>query len=66
MSRAPSGPETIKRRPTNNVYTVMVMVAFVALAVTVGWLWMTNVELTGDEQPAEGNKNPFFVLPAND
>lgn len=50
-------------KPSSNVYTVMVLVAFVALAFAVGVVWWKNIQVTGDLQPAAGIKNPFYLVP---
>jgi len=53
---------TARAKPTNNVYTVLVVIAFVALSVAVGVAWYKNVELTGPEQPKDAAmKNPFYL-----
>jgi len=47
--------------PSPNVYSVLVLIAFLALSLAVGVVWWKNVELTGDEQPGTGFKNPFYM-----
>jgi hypothetical protein len=54
---------TKKTKPSSNVYTVLVLVAFVALLAAVSVVWWKNVTLTGDEQPPESMKNPFYLSP---
>lgn len=57
MSRMDSSTAVRRVKPSPNVYTVLAVVAFIALAIGVGVLWQTNTSLTG-----EGN--PFHVVEA--
>lgn len=62
MSQINTGGKPISRKPSNNVYSILVFIAFCALAVAVGVTWWKNVELTGPEQPKDAAiKNPFFL-----
>ncbi|QNN25288.1 hypothetical protein HED60_24400 [Planctomycetales bacterium ZRK34] len=61
MSQMNTGGKPISRKPSNNVYSILVFIAFVALAIAVGVTWWKNVELTGPEQPNAGFKSPFYV-----
>lgn len=55
MSQLSSGT-TVRRKPAGpNVYSVLAIVAFIALAVAVGVLWVANTSITGES-------NPFFVI----
>lgn len=38
-------------RPSSNVYSLLVFVAFIALAVAVGFVWMQNIDLVGGDNP---------------
>ncbi len=56
-------PQTVKQKPANNVYTSLILIAFVSLAVAVGVVWWKNVELTGELQPADRSfTNPFWLV----
>jgi hypothetical protein len=63
MSQFNQGTQTIKGKPGNNIYSLLVFVAFIALAIAVGVMWWKNIELTGDLQPAsQAVKNPFYIV----
>ena len=49
------------RRGQANVYTILILVAFVALTAGVGITWWKNTELTKGEPG--GGSNPLFVAP---
>lgn len=54
---------TIRGKPGSNVYTLLVFIAFIALALAVGVVWWHNIELTGDLQSAtQAIKNPFYLV----
>lgn len=59
MSQAASGSSRTRATvpPSSNVYTVLVVVAAVALAIGCGYLWVKNTSLTGQS-------NPFYIEPA--
>ena len=63
MSQMNTGP-TVKSRPSSNIYTALLFIAFVALAAGVGVVWYQNVQITGD-QPGQGPniKNPWAMVP---
>jgi len=44
------------QRPTSNVFTVLIFVAFVVLAVAIGFVWFKHHQLFGT--------HPFTVEPA--
>ena len=48
-------PMPVRAKPEANIYTVLVVTAFVALATATGIMWYKNVTLTG-------NSNPFYVV----
>ena len=63
MSQFNQGGHTVKTKPGNNIYSLLVFVAFVALAIGVGVVWWKNTQLTGDLQPAtQAVKNPFYMV----
>lgn len=63
MSQFNQGTHTVKAKPGNNIYTLLVFVAFCALAFAVGVVWYQNIELTGDLQSsASAVKNPFHLV----
>ena len=47
-------PAPVRQKPGANIYTVLVFVAFAAVATATGVMWYKNVTLT--EQ-----SNPFFI-----
>jgi hypothetical protein len=49
-------PAPVRHKAGPNIYTVLVFVAFVALATAAGVTWYQNVQLTG-------NNNPFYLEP---
>ena len=64
MSRIGGQQPVVKTKPSNNVYTVLSLVAFLALSVSVGVVWWKNVEMTHNEQdPKRSWTNPAFLLP---
>ncbi len=67
MSQIDTGTTVRSARPTPNVYTVLAIVATIALAVGVGYLWMNNVEQTqfqriGQIEGQGSGMNPFFII----
>lgn len=54
-TKSPSGPAS------SNVYTVLLVAVFLALAAACVYVGMKNVALTKADQ--NGGSNPFFVLP---
>lgn len=46
-----------------NIYTVLCLVAFLALAFATGFVWSQSVEMTKGDQPEEG-ASPWYVVPA--
>jgi hypothetical protein len=53
------------QKPHSNVYTVLAMLAAVALLVTVVVVWVEALNLTGDDNPKDflgGQPNPFWML----
>lgn len=52
-----------RRRGQANVYTILILVAFVALSAGVGIAWWKNTELTKGESGA--GSNPLYILPRN-
>lgn len=64
MTQMSSGT-SIRAKAKPNVYSVLAIVATVVLAVGVGYLWKTNLELT-QVPAAQGGQNtgmnPFFVI----
>lgn len=73
MSQFPAGAKTVSQKPTNNIYSGLVFVAFVALTIGVSVVWYHNVQLTGPITDAAGNEyeslrppgesfpNPFYI-----
>ena len=57
MSQFEGAPRS-NRKPSPNVYTVLMLVAFLALATAVGVVYVKSTELTG-------NTNPFFLVGGN-
>ncbi|MBI1374973.1 MAG: hypothetical protein GC159_19825 [Phycisphaera sp.] len=58
------GTPRIRQSASANVYSALSFIAFAALLTAVIFVWMKNVELTGD-LPAQQNKqfkNPFFLV----
>ena len=54
---------TVKSKPGNNIYSLLVFIAFFALAIAVGVVWWQNIELTGDLQSSsKAVKNPFYIV----
>ena len=51
-------------KPTSNVYTVLVFIAFVPLAAAIGVVAWRNIQLNEDI-PAAGS-NPFYVVQEDD
>ena len=47
-------PTAVRQKPSANIYTVLVIAAFLALSTATGIMWYKNVQLTG-------NSNPFFI-----
>jgi len=56
MTNLETPPTPVRQKPGPNIYTVLVLTAFVALATATGIVWYKNVTLTG-------NGNPFFIVP---
>ncbi len=50
----------IKAKASNNVYTALLAIAFLALTGATVVVWKTNVELTKGLQPQGALPNPFF------
>ena len=80
MSRIGGQPQpAVKQKPSNNVYTVLALVAFLSLSVAatdalinnttsvaVGVVWWKNVDMTHHEQdPKRSWTNPAFLLKKN-
>lgn len=73
MSQFPAGAKTVSQKPTNNIFSALVFVAFVALTIGVSVVWFYNVELTGKvvdaggqeyeslREPGESFPNPFYI-----
>ena len=57
---------TVKQKPTNNVYSAMVFIAFIALVIGVSVVWWKNTSLTGEEyrgkNPGSNFPNPFYIM----
>ena len=56
---------TVPARP--NVYTVLAIVATVALAVAIGFVWTSNLEMTRHEQQKANpgaSASPWYIVPA--
>lgn len=63
MSQRPDKASVARSRARGSVYTVLLVVAALALLVGVGVVWWKNVQLTGDDQPAgQMIQNPFHVV----
>ena len=56
----PMPRRTVPARP--NVYTVLAVVAFLALTAATVFVWTKNIEMTQSDQPKEGS-NPWYVVP---
>ena len=54
MTQLETGART-RRKPSPNVYSVLVLISFLALATAVGVVYYKSTELTG-------NTNPFFMV----
>jgi len=67
MSRIGGQPQpAVKQKASNNVYTVLALVAFLSLSVAVGVVWWKNVDMTHNEQdPKRSWTNPAFLLKKN-
>ncbi len=61
MSQLSTNP-SLKAKPSNNIYTALVFIAFVALVAGVWIVWSKNVEITGDTQVNPNFKNPFVLI----
>jgi len=67
MSQVSTGTTVRTARPSPNVYSVLAIVAFLALTVGVGLLWTTNVNQTQFEQIGQlegqdAGMNPFYLI----
>ncbi|NBC11054.1 MAG: hypothetical protein GVY24_04860 [Planctomycetes bacterium] len=67
MSQASTGTTVRTARPSPNVYSVLAIVAFLALAVGVGALWSQNIHHTqfdeiGQIEGQGSGMNPFFLI----
>jgi len=57
--KAPKPPST-KPKYSSNVYTILALAALLILITGVGLLYYVNVDMTGWEQPNNG-QNPLFL-----
>ena len=55
MSQMDSGPTGLPMAPRSNIFTVLILIALVALLCGVGYLAYKNFEMTG-------TSNPFAVM----
>ncbi len=64
MSRADSGTSVRRARPTPNVYSVLVVIATLMLALGAVFMFTKNVEQTqGDFADSQGQgSNPFYII----
>ncbi len=51
--------ERRKRKPSSNVYTVLMAVAFIALLLGVIFVWMRFSEVTGESNPFTAHALPM-------
>jgi len=57
------GPQRIRQKASANVYSVLTFVAFAALLTGVIFMWITNLELTAEQQnPQKQFKNPWLLV----
>lgn len=56
MSQAPVPMATVRRVP-GNIYTVLALIALLALGFGIGYVAYKNMQMTG-------SRNPFEILPA--
>ena len=59
MAKSPAPPST-KPKHRSNVYTILALASILILITGVVLLYMTNVKMTGWEQPENG-QNPYFL-----
>lgn len=64
MSRLDTGNPIRRTKAGPNVYSVLAVIAFLALAVGIGWLWTNNLEMLEDTEYADqAGDNAFFMIP---